>query len=652
MTEQTDSRHWHLEIDGDNIGWLSLDKQDSSTNVLSASVLQELHIRLTALASQSLMGLVIQSAKSNGFIAGADISEFTQIKDRAEALKMIRFGQETFDRLEALPFPTVALINGFCVGGGLELALACRYRIALEDPRTRLGLPEVMLGIHPGFGGSVRLIRLIGVPTAMDLMLSGRTVDARAAAKLGIIDRAVPERHLQTAARACMKSPPKPHAPGLVRYANLGPVRSLLAGYLRKQVAKRADPAHYPAPYALINVWEQHGGDAKQMLVAEAESVAQLITTDTARNLVRVFFLKERMKGLGRAKDFKPKRVHVIGAGTMGGDIAAWCALQGFEVTLQDREPKYIAPAMKRAADLFNKRIKDRTLRRAAFDRLVADHQGLGVPTADVIIEAIIEKLEAKQALFRDIEPRMKPDAILATNTSSIPLETLNASLTRPERLIGVHFFNPVAQMQLVEIIAAPNTDQAFLSKGAAFVRAIDRLPLPVKSSPGFLVNRVLMPYLLEAVTIHQQGTPAVQIDQAARAFGMPMGPLELADTVGLDICLHVGDILAQHLGKSVPEQLRSLVQQGHLGRKSGSGFYQYQKGKPKKRGEATRDAGVLKPLADRMVQKLLDEANACLREGVVEDADLVDAGMIFGTGFAPFRGGPLHYAATLKPGS
>ncbi|HEB99040.1 MAG TPA: 3-hydroxyacyl-CoA dehydrogenase, partial [Thiotrichales bacterium] len=334
--------------------------------------------------------------------------------------------------------------------------------------------------------------------------------------------------------------------------------------------------------------------------------------------------------------------VHVVGAGVMGGDIAAWCALRGLKVTLQDQSPERIAPAMDRARKLFQKKLRDRRRVTAAMDRLVPDHRGRFVGQADLVIEAIFEDQEAKQVLFRDLEPRLKPDVLLASNTSSIPLERLAEALERPERLVGLHFFNPVARMQLVEIVRGEASSPEALQRAADFTRHIDRLPLPVASSPGFLVNRVLMPYLLEAVELVEEGVPPAAVDRAALDFGMPMGPIELADTVGLDICLHVARILGEALGLAVPARLQSLVDAGHLGRKSGQGFYRWSKGKPVKpsaRREAPADA------ADRMILRLLNEAVACLREGVVEDADLLDAGMIFGTGFAPFRGGPMHYA-------
>ncbi len=378
------------------------------------------------------------------------------------------------------------------------------------------------------------------------------------------------------------------------------------------------------------------------MLAQEAHSVAELVTGSTAQNLIRVFFLQEKMKGLGKDSDFRAAHVHVVGAGVMGGDIAAWCALRGLQVTLQDQAPERLAPALKRAHALFSKRLREPRLVRAAMDRLMPDIQGLGVAKADVIVEAIFENAEAKRELYRGLEPRMKPEAVLATNTSSIPLEELEQALARPARLVGLHFFNPVAKMQLVEIVHGRDTDSAVVAQATRFARQIDRLPLPVKSSPGFLVNRILMPYLLEAVLLESEGVPAEVIDHAAVAFGMPMGPIELADTVGLDICLSVAEILSRSLDTTVPPRLRSLVEAGRLGRKSGEGFYTYKKGKPQK--ARLKHDEMPADLSDRLVLSMLNEAVACLREGVVENEDLLDGGIIFGTGFAPFRGGPIHY--------
>ncbi|MCH8162599.1 MAG: enoyl-CoA hydratase/isomerase family protein [Proteobacteria bacterium] len=639
-------KNWHLETDEDDVIWLHFDKAESSTNVFSADVFAEFFEILGQLSGINPKGLIILSDKESGFIAGANIEEFTQLESEEQALELIRVGQSAFDKLEALPFPTLSLINGFCLGGGLEMSLACDYRIALDEPKTRLGLPEVLLGIHPGWGGTMRLPRLIGAPAAMDLMLSGRTVNARAAKKLGIVDRIAPQRHLKRAAKVLILKRPAISASGKIRaIANTRVVRPLLAKYLRKQVAKRAPEKHYPAPYALIDLWEKYGGDEKTMLKEEAISVAQLVSGATAQNLVRVFLLQERLKSLGKGVDFQPKHVHVIGAGIMGGDIAAWCALKGLTVTLQDREPKFIAPAVKRAHALFKKRLKVPHLIQAAKDRLIPDQHGSGVKSADVVIEAIIENKEAKQELFSQIESLLKPNTILATNTSSIPLDELSETLQQPDRLVGIHFFNPVAKMQLVEIVEGENTSQENKNKAAKFCRCIDRLPLPVKSSPGFLVNRILMPYLMEAVKLLEEGVPAQVIDRAATDFGMPMGPILLADTVGLDICLSVAEILGEALGLNVPEALRKKVEAGKLGVKSGQGFYQYQKGKQiKTKVNVDNSDSHSEDIADRLILQMLNEAIACLREGVIGDMDLVDVGMIFGTGFAPFHGGPMHY--------
>jgi 3-hydroxyacyl-CoA dehydrogenase/enoyl-CoA hydratase/3-hydroxybutyryl-CoA epimerase len=359
-----------------------------------------------------------------------------------------------------------------------------------------------------------------------------------------------------------------------------------------------------------------------------------------------VFHLQERLKTLGKAVTSMMSRVHVIGGGTMGGDIAAWCALRGFVVTLQDQDAQRLAPAMKRAANLFTERLKDSRRIRDALDRLIPDVHGDGVARADVVIEAIYENTDAKRALFADVEKRAQADAILATNTSSIPLEDIAGALRDPSRLIGLHFFNPVARMMLVEVVTGRDSDAALVARGAAFVRAIDKLPLPVKSAPGFLVNRVLAPYLMMAMRCVDEGIAPEAVDEAAVAFGMPMGPIELADTVGLDICLAVGRMLG-HEG-APPRKLAERVAAGQLGKKTGKGFYTWKDGKPQKQSPSPAPAG----LGKRLVDPLVAEAKAARAEGIVDDADLVDAGAIFGAGFAPFRGGPLQYARAAPAAS
>lgn len=638
--------NWQLTLDDDHILWLNFDRENSSTNTISEVVLDELDDLVDDIAQDSsLRGVIFCSAKKNGFIAGADIKHFTELDNTHDAVAFLRKGQIIFDKIENLRIPTVAMIQGFCMGGGTELSLACRYRVAQDDDKTRIGLPEILLGIHPGWGGTVRLPNLIGPIAALDLILTGRSLRARAAAKLGMIDAAVPERQLRRAARQFILHQPSPQkASWFQQLLSSSILRPLLAKIMRHKVAKKAKKEHYPAPYAVIDNWERDGAQGESAQLAEADSIGNLIVhNNTAKNLVRIFFLQERLKSFAKASDFTATHVHVIGAGVMGGDIAAWCALRGFTVTLQDREAKFIGPAIQRAYKLYKKKLKKPRLIQATMDRLIADVGGFGVAKADVIIEAIFENLDAKQALFKRLEEQAKPSAILASNTSSIPLDEINSVMHQPQRLVGIHFFNPVPMMPLVEVVRGDKTGDKIMANAQAFVKKIGKLPLPVKSSPGFLVNRVLMPYLMEAMALLEEGVPGPVIDKAAMDFGMPMGPVELADTAGLDVCLSVATNLTQHYGGHIPERLRQMVTEGRLGRKTNKGFYEYKNNKAVK-GKVDNSLQ-RKDIADRLILRMVNEAAACLREQVVADADLLDAGMIFGTGFAPFRGGPMHYA-------
>lgn len=641
MPTSTSQVNWRIERDADDIAWLGFDRAGASTNVLSSQVMAELGEHLKQLAAQLPKGLVIYSAKQSGFIAGADIKEFTTLKTPDDAFEMIRRGQLVLEQLERLSCPSVALINGFALGGGLELSMACRYRVGIDDDRLTLGLPEVKLGIHPGFGGTVRSTRLVGVLPAMRFMLTGRNVHGSEALRIGLLDRLVKsDAARQTVRDLVLKSPAKKRAPVTQKLLALGWLRPFVAKMLIKQVAAKVRRDHYPAPYAIIDLWKHYAG-SNEMYVQEAHSIARLMVNDTARNLVRVFLLQDRLKSLGKKSDLVLKHVHVVGAGTMGGDIAAWCALRGFNVTLQDREEKYVQPALARAQKLFAKKLKGAEVQNAA-NRLKMDVAGDSVKNADVVIEAIFENVEAKQALYKALDAKMKPDAILATNTSSIRLETLRPVLKNPQRLVGLHFFNPVAKMPLVEVIHAQDTSQDEIVKSLSFTRQIDKLAVPVKSSPGFLVNRILMPYLMEAMLAADEGIPLEAIDQAALDYGMPMGPVELTDTVGLDVSLSVAQVFATEFHKKIPESLTKLVAEKKLGRKSGEGFYRYQDGKPIK--DKSRARQMPADLQDRLILPMINEAVAVLREGIVEDSDMLDAGVIFGTGFAPFRGGPINY--------
>ena len=650
MTDTAGSS-WKLERDSDGIAWLTIDKPASSANVLSGPVLSELDGLLARIEQDRPRGVVVISAKKSGFIAGADIKEFTGITDDASGYELIHTGQAVVNRLAALPVPSVAAIHGFALGGGLELALACRYRVGVADERLSLGLPEVMLGIHPGFGGTVRSVQLAGVRAAMELMLTGKPVRADKALRLGLLDRLVPAEQLRHAACELLRAlPPPRRAPWRERLLGSAPLRPLVRRSLIAQVARRAPREHYPAPYAIIELWSRYGARGARAYEAEARSIAHLFTTDTSKNLVRVFLLQDRLKAGGGKGAAEIKHVHVVGAGVMGGDIAAWSALRGFSVTLQDRASEYIEPALQRARELFDKRARDPAQNAAARERLRADVAGDGVPLADVVIEAIFENLEAKQELYGRLEARMKAGALLATNTSSLMLEPLAAKLARPERLVGLHFFNPVAQMPLIEIVHAEHTAAAAVQGATAFARRLDKLPLPCRSAPGFMVNRVLTPYMNEAMLAAQEGVPLAVIDAAAVRFGMPMGPIELIDVVGLDVAAHVGEIIARELGRTrtPTAQLSALIGAKKLGRKNGEGFYLWRDGKAVK--PPAPAAPTPPDLIDRLILILVNECIACLREQVVEDADLADAAVLFGTGFAPFRGGPVNYARARGP--
>lgn len=637
------SEHWRRRTDAHGICWLTIDKADAAVNVLSTVVLDELARELDAIVGLKPSGLVFESGKSTGFILGADVKEFGQVRDAQEGAEKAARGHEVLRRIAALGVPTAAAIDGFALGGGLELALACDYRIVVESYERTLGLPEVQLGIHPGFGGSVRAVEILGGPRALDLMLSGRSLSPLEALRAGLVDRVVARNELGAAVVELVRKRPAPHrAPWYLGLLGHAPLRGLLVSRLRAEVRKRVRREHYPAPYAILDLFERYGGRGDAAYRAEIESVGALVVTRTCRNLVRVFELRERLRNLA-PKDSGIRHVHVVGAGTMGGDIAAWCALKGLVVTLQDRAQEYVDPALARARELFRKRLRAPGEADAAEKRLRVDLAAKEVGSADLVIEAIVEKVEAKRALFAEIEPRLRDAAPIATNTSSIELETLASALNRPGRFVGLHFFNPVASLPLVEVIRGRDTSEETMQAALSFVTKIGKLPLPCRSAPGFVVNRLLTPYMIEALYAHADGHSLESIDAAARAFGMPMGPVELADRVGLDVALHVAQILSGVLAAQPPELLKEKVAKGELGVKTRRGFYSYDSnGKPvKERGAVNADTD----LGDRLLLPLINEAVACLQEGVVADADLLDAGMVFGAGFAPFTGGPLRYA-------
>lgn len=648
--DMTHLKDWRFSVDREGIAWAIFDREGESANALGRRPLEELgaiveHVESRARSGQ-VNGLVFLSGKPKSFIVGADIREFDALDTESKVIEAIRPVNAMLDRIERMPVPVVCAIHGACVGGGLELALACHYRIATRDDSTRVGFPEVKLGLFPGFNGTARSIRKVGPLTAMQNMLTGSMIRATVARALGYVDELVNNRHqLRWAARKAVLQRRKSKPAGIAK-AMLAkwPARGLLAKKLRTETAKKVREDHYPAPFRLIDLFETHGGNLEALKHAETRAFAPLMVGSTSRNLRRVFRLMEMLKAQA-PKDlgWKPMRVHVIGAGTMGADIAGWCVASGMEVSLQDISPEQIKKGIEAQGKLFARKFKTKAQRDAAKARLLADPDGRNISRADVVIEAVVEKLEVKQELFKSIEGKLKPGAVLATNTSSIMIEDIARPQADPGRLIGLHFFNPVAHMPLVEVVRGEASREEELEKGAAFVTAIDKFPLIVKSVPGFLVNRVLAPYLTGAMQRLQAGEEKEKIDEAARTFGMPMGPIELADTVGLDVCAHVGRVLNFGEGGS---ELDRMVSQGKLGKKSGEGFYIWKDGRPQK-AEKTYDKAELERLGRELVEPLIAECERCRDEGIVASADLIDAGVIFGTGFAPFRGGPLHFKAT-----
>ena len=646
MFEGLRFNHWKTSEGDDGVVVLSLDRANSNVNAISRAMLDEFELIIERLAIEKPAGVIIHSAKPSGFAVGADIKAFVEYAKNDTVLENIEHGQRVYEALARLPCPTVAAVHGACMGGGTELILACGQRIAADDDTTKIALPEVMLGIHPGWGGTARLPRLIGAMDALPVMLAGRTLSAKRALALGVVDRLSRPEELLVEARLLLRRPePRPFARRAKAWAsNTWLARQLIAPMVLKQTAAKVRKEHYPAPFAMIDVWKRGGGNIQQRLKLEARSVAKLAKTSTAQNLIRVFFLQERLKSQGSGTESGIKHVHVVGAGVMGGDIAAWAAFKGFDVTLQDREMKLIQPALDRARQLYEKKLKNPEKVEQTARRLLADVEGKGVAQADLAIEAIYENAEAKRELYQTIEPQFQADEILASNTSSIPLDELRNGLKAPQRFLGLHFFNPVAQMPLVEVVRHDQLDPAIEKRALAFCKAIGKLPVLVKGTPGFLVNRILMPYLLEAMRLYSEGVPGPVLDREAKKFGMPMGPIELADTVGLDVCASVGKELAPFLGLELPPGLEEKLATGKRGKKDGQGLYVWQDGKPVK-PEVDQNYVMPPDLQERMILPMVNEAIACLAEGVVADADLLDAGVIFGTGFAPFRGGPIQYA-------
>ncbi len=638
--------HWRHGRD-DGIAWLVLDRKDVSVNTISEAVLRELADHLDRIEAELPRALVIRSGKAAGFAAGADINALADL-DAAAAGALLDAAHAVLDRLAGLGCPTIAVVHGAALGAGFELVLACDHRIAIEG--ASFGLPEVRLGLHPGLGGTMRLPALIEPTAAMQMMLTGRAARTKKARALGIADVVVAERHVRAAIDALLRNTVRRRGRGLMAKAfALSSARRMAAERMRREVQKKAPQDHYPAPHALIANWERHGADPGAMQRSEIGSFADLLQGDTSKNLIRAFLLCQKLKRDAAGHD-DIAHVHVVGAGIMGAEIATWIAMQGKRVSVTDPDPAALGEMVRRASEICKGAHRDALETRDTLDRLMPDPAGYGLRGADLVIEAGPEKPAIKEGIFADLAGRMKPGAILATNTSSLKIGQFAEHAPEAARFAGLHFFNPVSKVPLVEVVSHARTGTQTRDRLAAFCTAIGRLPVAVADTPGFLVNRALMPYLLEALVLMDEGVAKETVDQAALRFGMPMGPVTLADQVGLDICLDVAESLTHSLETpiaDIPGLLRDRVAAGHLGKKSGRGFHDWSDGTPRPHSDAEIDAD----LTDRLILPMLNACAGCVRSGVVDSADHADAAMIYGTGFAPFRGGPMHYARSRGHG-
>lgn len=628
--------HFDLTLDDQGVAWLTIDVAGRSVNVLAHDVMAELVAAVRAAGAMSPKGFVFRSGKPRGFIFGADINEFAGFGTRAEIESHIHEVLAIFRSIEEMPCPTVILVDGICVGGGFELALAFDRIIAIDDSVCQVGFPEINLGLLPGYGGSARAAERMGPVAAMRLVLHGRPLKARDALAAAAIDHLVdsPE-DLAAAAKAAI-------AGDIVKATP--PATDDLATEIdaeRTKLLARTRVENTPAPFAILDHYSLDDLSKNNLLKSETNLFSHLMMTPSSAGMRRNFQLTDAVKKGGRG-DAGISHIHVIGAGTMGGDIAAVAAMSGYHVTLQDISVDAIEAAIGRAGTLYERRLKDPKKVEAALARLIADPDGDGLCAADLLIEAVAENLEIKRAVFADAEARMKPDAIMATNTSAIPLEEIGAALAAPDRLIGMHFFNPVPVLPLVEIIYTEASRPAFVDRAMYVCGAMKKLPIRCRSAPGFLVNRALLPYLFKAIEVMLDGADPDMLDEALVRFGMPMGPIELCDQVGIDVCLGAGRVTG--MSARVEQTLTSMIEAGALGRKSGAGFYEWD-GKKAVRARAAHDGVDLEGVAAELLAPLVAQCRSAVAEGVVESADMADAACIFGIGFPAFRGGPLFWA-------
>lgn len=661
------------EIHKDGIAVLTLDLPGEKVNKLTTPVMNELESVLDRLAAdRDIRALVIRSGKEGNFIAGADIAEIRDITDPALGRELAGRGQGVFLKLEKLPFPTVAAIHGACLGGGLELALACSHRVISGDPKTALGLPEVRIGIMPGFGGTQRLPRLVGIANSLDMVLTGKNVYSRKAKKIGLADEVTFRETLLdvaigTAKKAVGRPRPKKvraRRPLLIRLLESNPLTRMIVYAKAKKSVIEETRGNYPAPLKAlesIRYGLSHGRQAGYE--REAALLGELIATGTSKNLISLFYLNESLKKDTLPSPVRVSRAGVLGAGVMGGGIAQLFAERGITVRMKDVATRGVGAGLKAAADIFRKREKKGILSaieaRDGFDRITGATDHSGFRHADLIVEAVVENMDVKKTVLSEAEEVMREDAIYASNTSSLSITEMAASSKRPDRVVGMHFFNPVEKMPLVEIVRGAKTSDETVSAIATLSRRLGKLPVTVNDGPGFLVNRILMPYLGEAVRMLEEGGSVLDIDRPLLRFGMPMGAFILLDEIGIDVAHKVADILHLGLGERVKPSplLGALYKEGYLGKKNGRGFYLYN---GRKRGGpdpfiqskiATTNAGAKisdEEIVERAVLLMVKEAALCLEEKIVDTPEHLDAALIFGIGFPPFRGGLLRYADKL----
>ena len=631
--------------------WIGLAVKNSKHNLLTPDVLAELHQAYKVAQALGVRALILHSTRPQVFCSGIDLSLLENNLDSHALTDFLKSGQHFCEQLQSSTMVSLALIEGECAGAGLSLALACHYCVATLNQNTSFSFPEVSQGIHPIWGGMSRALQRMGVTTALDFLTQSKVLTTEEALQKKLVDAAAaPEQVNLLSLRYVAGQPTKSTAPFSSALLETLSARVLLNTQQQRKLAKEQDIEHYPAGSRLLNLWQLHGGALTNLQAAEIGAFKQLVDTPSTQNLVRLARLKAQLKAFAPLNADTYSTVHIIGAGHIGREIAAWCSLSGLTVSIQESNPENLSFALERIRAIFNNYFhKDAAKLKAATERIHIDYEGSGIALADIVIDATSDKLGSKQELLARLEENTRPDALLAITSSTLSSERLAAVLLKPSRLIGLHFLYPLTQRELVEVIhLGEKTTARVIEQACAFVKQLNKVPLPIQSTPGLLVNRILMTYIMQGIRLHQQNVPTVVIDKAGRDFGMPLGPLEWADVLGLDYCRQLSETLAKVSPILVPELLVDMIKAGKLGRKNGTGFYRYRHGRMLK-PERAQWNGNIAALQDKLVNQMSEEAALCLEQGIIENPDLLDAAVVFGAGFPAFRGGPLQYARSSR---